>query len=301
LTPLRHFQALAWRASEAGSRPVSLKVARADDELSLTLRPQALCDYPLDLQQDAGLNAYTDGKGIFVNLGLMRLASRDEDLALVISHELAHNTLSHVDAKDHNALIGAVSGLMADVAAGLVGWETEGAFTNMWGRAGLNFASPSFETEADFVATYYVHNAGYSIAGIEDFWRRMAVEHPQSIFVATTHPTTAERFVGMTLARKDLETRLARAEPLVSPKTRPRVLDPVTSLSTLSAGTKLPKDMCLNFSTRYLFNSSKELMATLPQRILFPWKFRDGDHNRYPFLRTIDACKSQGLQQIDPH
>lgn len=296
LTPLRHFQAQIWSASEAGTRPVAVMAARGDDEISLTLTPQAICDYPLELQQDAGLNAYTDGKSIVVNLGLMRLASRDEDLALVISHELAHNTLSHIEAKDHNALIGAVSGILADAAAGLAGWETEGAFTDMWGRAGLNFASPSFETEADFVATYYVHNAGYSISGIEDFWRRMAVEHPQSIFVATTHPTTAERFIGLTLARKDLETRLASAEPLVSPKSRPRVLDPVTSLSTLSSGAKMPKDLCLNFSTRYLVNSSAELMATLPQRILFPWKFRDGDHNRYPFLRTIDACKSQGLQ-----
>lgn len=51
----------------------------------------------LVLYKDRNFNAFTLGDNIvFVNLGLLARAQNYEELALVIAHELAHNTLNHV-------------------------------------------------------------------------------------------------------------------------------------------------------------------------------------------------------------
>ena len=61
-----------------------------------------------------------------------------------------------------------------------------------------------FEAEADYVGMYFMARAGYSIDGVENFWRRMSAESPRSIRLAYTHPTNAERFLVLTATREEI-------------------------------------------------------------------------------------------------
>jgi hypothetical protein len=51
--------------------------------------------------------------------------------------------------------------------------------------------------------------------GVENFWRKFAVEAPDAIFIKTTHPVTPQRFLTITATSKEIEGKRAKGEPLV--------------------------------------------------------------------------------------
>ncbi len=75
--------------------------------------------------------------------------------------------------------------------------------------------SVEFEREADYVGAYYAARAGYELAGVEEFWRKMGLAHPDSIRFARTHPTTPTRFVQMPEVVAKTADKKRRHPPLV--------------------------------------------------------------------------------------
>lgn len=51
---------------------------------------------PLFIVESPILNAYTDGTKVVIYRGLIDFASSDDEIALVLGHEIAHNTLYHL-------------------------------------------------------------------------------------------------------------------------------------------------------------------------------------------------------------
>ena len=138
----------------------------------------------------------------------MRLTKTDNELALIVGHELAHITAGHFGKQGQNQIVGMIGGAAADALLAAAGLNTGGALTSSFGRIGRNAFSPDFEKEADYIGLYFAARAGYSIKGVETFWRRMADEDPKSIRFAGTHPTTAERF--LVIAKTDGEIAAKR-------------------------------------------------------------------------------------------
>ena len=131
----------------------------------------------------------------------MRFAETEQELSLVVAHEIAHNAMSHVRAKTLNTL----GGTLLDIAAGAAGVNTQGMFGKM---ASLAY-SQEFEREADYVGLYIMAQAGVSTENAAMFWRRMAVEHPASINSShtSTHPATAERFIAIEKTLQQIEEK----------------------------------------------------------------------------------------------
>ena len=113
-----------------------------------------------------------------------------------------------------NALIGGVSGAVIDGGLMIGGIYTDGAFSRHLEVAGERAFSVAFEREADYVGAYYAARAGYDIAGAEDVWRAMALESPDSIRMAKTHPTTPVRFVQMRKVIAEIADKQRRHLPL---------------------------------------------------------------------------------------
>jgi Zn-dependent protease with chaperone function/predicted small secreted protein len=183
-------------------------IRRGDTPMTLRITMKRGCPVPIGVDGSLAVNAWTDGSEIKVTRGMLRTVRSDDELALVIGHELGHIQLSHIDKKRANASIG----LVVDLVAALAGADTGGAFTQLAGAA----HSQGFEREADYYGLYAVAKAGYSIADAPTFWRRMAVDFPASIASSHTssHPSTAERFVGLRNAVAEIERKRAAGEPL---------------------------------------------------------------------------------------
>lgn len=176
---------------------------------TVVVRPQQKCSYPLLLGQGNEVNAYADGKRIIISRGMMMFASDDLELSFVIAHELAHNVMSHIDAKTTNYIAGSVLDVIVSTGTGV---GTQGTF----GKMGAQAFSQDFEREADYVGLYVLANAGMDIEKAPAFWRRMAALNPGSIASnhAATHPATPERFVAMEETIKEIRGKQKKGQPL---------------------------------------------------------------------------------------
>lgn len=172
------------------------------------------CPYGLILQRSDEVNAAADGQNVFVNTGMFRFVENDDQLAIVIAHEIAHNVMRHLDGKKANTILGSLFGAIIDIGASAYGVNTGGEFAKAGAKAGALAFSQDFEREADYVGMYIVAATGRPLAQSPDFWRRMAQENASSIVFAGTHPTTAERFLRLDATASEIERKLALGVPL---------------------------------------------------------------------------------------
>ena len=121
----------------------SLKVVykRQGEERVATFDPDLICNYPILLVQNDSVNAFANGSQIGITTGMIRFAEEDEQLGLVIAHELGHNIMDHISKLRTNSLLGTI----VDLAAAYYGVNTQGVF----GQTGARMYSQEFEAEAD--------------------------------------------------------------------------------------------------------------------------------------------------------
>ena len=185
------------------SPSVLLRIKRGDKEFDKEITGVKVCDYPVVLTPSDQVNGYADGSQIMITSGLMRFAESDEQLALIIAHELAHNTQRHVQTRLKRATLGG----LVDIALIASGIPSPG-FT---AALAANIDNPHYETDADLQGLYLMHKSGFDISHAADFWRRMASLYPSMINHGKlfTHPTSAERYLNL----KKYSDSLLRATP----------------------------------------------------------------------------------------
>jgi hypothetical protein len=166
---------------------LTLSVRRGDDVMSLALEPDTLCRSRIRMRNSPSINAFANGRNITMMTGMMDFTQDDDELALILGHELAHNTMGHIRKVVGNLI--------------LSGFATR-------------YTRP-FESEADYVGLYYMVRAGFDPEGVEDVWRRLADVNPRSVNRAKSHPTFPDRFVRIAAARAEIEAKQAAGEPLV--------------------------------------------------------------------------------------
>ena len=177
-------------------------IRREGVQETVRINPVEICDYPLALLNQNEVNAYADGNNIVVFSGLMDFARTDQELSLVLAHELSHNAMRHIDAKKANFFIG----LLFDIlVTGVTGVDL-----GIRNAAALAY-SQEFEAEADYVGLYVMARAGIPLDNSADFWRRISTNNPDAInknFLAT-HPSTPERFVAMEDTINEIHLKIA--------------------------------------------------------------------------------------------
>ena len=170
-----------------GGASLPLRVERKSQTLDLSVEPDTVCASRLRLRPSSAINAYADGRNITFTTGMMEFVANDDELALIVGHELAHNTMGHIRKAVTNYI--------------LSGFATR-------------YTRP-FESEADYVGLYYMVRAGFEPTGVEEFWRRLAEVDPRSVNRAKTHPTFPDRYLRIAAARAEIEAKRAAGEPLV--------------------------------------------------------------------------------------
>lgn len=195
---------------DAAGKPVHVTYKRGDEIGKARLDPVPGCKYPVTLSSSFQPNAYTDGKQIVINRGILRVAEDDAELALVVSHELGHITMEHFQKKRQNELLAGAGGLMADLALSVVAFPSGGTFARMAMKEGREAYSKEFEQEADYVGMYYMAEAGFDTSGVESFWQRMGGENPHGLAFAGSHPSGPERYILVRATHREiLEKRLS--------------------------------------------------------------------------------------------
>lgn len=163
---------------------------------------------------DSSLNAGTTFGQIMVTEGMMRFVRSDDELAMILGHELAHLTQGHVSR-------GAVNNTLLGIGAAIAGLYFPGAgqMAGTVGQMFLNHFNQDQEREADQVGLRYMFDAGFDPSAGPRVMERMAQEVPQTASAGffSSHPGSVERAEALRqwaaeLKGREPEHRLVREE-----------------------------------------------------------------------------------------
>lgn len=149
----------------------SFTVAREGETRELTVRPRRACGYEVQLDPSDELNARADGRRLFISTALAGFAESDDELAVILGHELAHHVLGHRPWND---------------AGGAARRPNEGVWRTRGGDGGA-------EQQADRVGLYLAARAGYDPAVAAPFWRRFGASNWRVRFPQIGHASAGSR------------------------------------------------------------------------------------------------------------
>lgn len=124
-----------WLAARPAGQPVMFELRRAGVISRKAVTPVALCAGRAILKTDNTLDAYSDRHDLAITTGMIAFTANDDELALIVGHELAHVVLQH----------------------------EQGASAAQLRKR---------EVEADIVGAMLAHCAGYDVVKGAAFWRR---------------------------------------------------------------------------------------------------------------------------------
>ena len=184
-------RALLDRALADGA--ATLTVERAGQRLSVKIIPVAGCAYEAQLLPSEDLNASADGQRVFITTAMVRYLGTDDQLAVVLAHELGHNVMKHRARITGGGPAAAVLGNAGTTRVGLM----------------------TVEREADYVGLYLMARAGYDFGSARDFWRQYGADYGRSRYAQWSHPGSLERATNLSTAADEIRRKQAAGEPLL--------------------------------------------------------------------------------------
>jgi len=157
--------------------------------------PQAKWEFVVFESEEANAFALPGGK-VGVYTGLLRLAETDDELAIVMGHEIAHVTARHGAERMTQVLAATIGAVAVDAASQRSSNKDEWRLAYGVGATlGTLAFSRSHESEADFIGLKYAAKAGYDPRASITFWKKMAASSkgarpPKWL---STHPPQEER------------------------------------------------------------------------------------------------------------
>ncbi|MBU2116324.1 MAG: M48 family metalloprotease [Alphaproteobacteria bacterium] len=151
--------------------PLTMEIRREGVVREVVVVPEAVCAYDVHLDVSDELNARADGSSVHISSALARFALTDDELAVILGHELAHNVLEHRDILDREAPARRVFGNLA-VAPGRL---------------------ERVEREADRVGLFLMARADFAYEIAPAFWRRFGESNWRVRWAQWGHPSAAER------------------------------------------------------------------------------------------------------------
>lgn len=139
------------------------------------------------------------GGKVFVYSGLFRYVANDNELAVVLGHEIAHALRSHgiqrMQRQQEAGLVGAVLQVGMHVAG--VDHQTAREVNQIYNQtATLGYLRPysrKNESEADALGLFLMAKAGYDPRAALSFWKKFGASGPRIPEFLSTHPSTYNR------------------------------------------------------------------------------------------------------------
>ena len=163
---------------------------------------------------ESSINAGATFGQVMVTGGMMEFVQSDDELAMILGHELAHITQGHVTRGAFSNMALGVGAVIADILV-----PSSGQLAGTVGQLFLNRYNQGQEREADEVGLRYAFNAGFDPSAGPQVMGRMAREVPQTASSGffSSHPGSIERAEALrrlaaTLGGRPEESRLAHTE-----------------------------------------------------------------------------------------
>jgi len=147
--------------------PADLRVLRSGREMAVRLGSIPACLGRVRLARSTQVNAFATGRTVVMTLAMLDFLKGDDELAVVLGHELAHNILRHPAMRSEEGIL---RGL------GIKG-------SAMWKR----------EEAADRLGLRMMAAAGYDLDAAIPFWRRYLGKYDWFPQIFRSHPSLGAR------------------------------------------------------------------------------------------------------------
>jgi len=181
-------------------QPLRVELRRGGVTRTVTIAASPGCRSAFEVLLGPKMEASADGR--IVQIGVRFFARySDDEVAVVVAHELSHNILHHARRLD---AAGIQRGLLSEV-----------------GRNGRLFRLT--EDQADLLGMYLLRNAGYDPRSAVRFWRDHGGDVDGGLFRSRTHPSSAARARALEaeIARIPADSPVPYVPPLVAEADRP--------------------------------------------------------------------------------
>jgi Zn-dependent protease with chaperone function len=200
--------------------PVELLIQRDDQKMLTTIYPQLLpAEYAILVETKGNsINAFAAPGKIILTRRMVNFCLNDDEMALIVGHEMAHQVLGHLIRGAAHRELGKFMGEAITAASTmslnhLLDWRHVMVSPNVRRvaqNAVVSVFSQEDEREADIYGAWYAFQAGYNIEKGGAVWERMAavVQHDpfEDDYFLGSHPVAMER-----LARLKLVSQYFRA------------------------------------------------------------------------------------------
>ena len=223
---LTQYRSYMGKAKVSGNRTQSAQVVRVGrniaDATERYLRDNGLGKevsnfaWEFNLVEDKEVNAFCmPGGKIVVYTGLMELVGSDDELAVVLGHEVAHAVAKHSNERMSQQLL-------AQAGAAAVGVATQGrsamvqsAASGVYGLGAQYGAllpfSRKHEAEADYMGLVLMTMAGYDPDSAPAFWRKMAANGGgKTPELLSSHPSDASRIAALQEALPEVKAKYGK-------------------------------------------------------------------------------------------
>ncbi|MFA7083503.1 MAG: M48 family metallopeptidase [Arcobacteraceae bacterium] len=183
------------KVKEIGQRIA--KVAKRDD-----------FNWEFNLVQSDEKNAFClPGGKVVVYTGILSVAKNDDQLATVISHEIAHALARHGAERMSTGMLAQGVQTVGTIVLGTQGSQYTQAFNVAFGLGSQYGVLMPYgrmqESEADEIGIYLMKDAGYNLHEAVKFWENMSNGNDQGIEFFSTHPNSDTRIENIkTIIRK---------------------------------------------------------------------------------------------------
>ncbi|MBM4287268.1 MAG: hypothetical protein FJ135_03800 [Deltaproteobacteria bacterium] len=206
--------------------PVTLLIDRQGVRKQVTLYPVHLpAEYGLMVvtgRSGADVNAFAAPGLIMVTRRFVQLCRTDDELAVILGHELAHQAHGHLARQQGRYAAGGFIGDIVGFFFRLVPWPlkppyapVEDDIRRVARGAVFSVFSRQDEREADAYGLWYAYQAGYDVEQGIYIWERLAAVTARNVFEQTyfldSHPAPLERLARLQkLARLFKEGKAAQ-------------------------------------------------------------------------------------------
>ena len=229
------------------------------------------CTWDVRYSTDESFNAFaSNASTVTIQKGVLKYARNDDEVALVIAHELSHHAANHIEETIKNAQTGGLLGMFVmGVASAYANqsnpygqinvqrdMETGAQLGALLGK--LKYSKDQ-ENEADYLAAIILHGSGFDLEngkGVFSIMSSTGNGPHGNLKNFSTHPSPAERLArwqatiremdltgGQLLSKQDRETLLGEGLASKSRSTDNRSVDSVdANVISLSKATHKQRD-----------------------------------------------------------